>query len=328
MSAIIADLDPITDREAWLAERRRYLGATDVAAIVGLSPYSSPLTVWLEKTGRAEPQPMSAVMLRGLRLEPYIAQLYSEEQGEPVVRAEPVQHPQCSYLRATPDYRVAGPDDPIPYYVECKSHSPRVAHEYGPEGTDEAPDREVVQVQWQMHVALERERPYGGDPVTADLAVLFGVDDFRVYSIRYDGELASALEESARRFWRNHIDADIAPEPAGMAAEADAIARAWPRDTGATVVASPVVEEAIQQLQEARVAVAEASARREALEAIIKSAMGDASYLESSQGRFSWKARKGSTSWKAVAEELGAPADVIARHTPETGGRVFLTPWK
>lgn len=41
--------------EAWRAERRKGVGGSDVAAIMGMSPYKSPYEVWAEKTGVVEP---------------------------------------------------------------------------------------------------------------------------------------------------------------------------------------------------------------------------------------------------------------------------------
>lgn len=40
-------------REEWLQIRNRGLGSSDAAAAIGLSPYKSPLELWLEKTGRS-----------------------------------------------------------------------------------------------------------------------------------------------------------------------------------------------------------------------------------------------------------------------------------
>ena len=42
-------------REEWLALRRGYIGGSDAAAVVGLSPYVTPYQVWAEKTGKVEP---------------------------------------------------------------------------------------------------------------------------------------------------------------------------------------------------------------------------------------------------------------------------------
>jgi predicted phage-related endonuclease len=41
----------MTERERWLAERRKGIGSSDAAAILGVHPYKSAYAVWAEKTG-------------------------------------------------------------------------------------------------------------------------------------------------------------------------------------------------------------------------------------------------------------------------------------
>ena len=47
-------------REAWLDIRQRGIGSSDAAVAVGLSPYKSALSLWLEKTGRKQPEDLSS----------------------------------------------------------------------------------------------------------------------------------------------------------------------------------------------------------------------------------------------------------------------------
>lgn len=42
------------ERKSWLEERKRYITASDVAAVLGLSPYKKPLQVFYEKTNQAD----------------------------------------------------------------------------------------------------------------------------------------------------------------------------------------------------------------------------------------------------------------------------------
>jgi predicted phage-related endonuclease len=42
-------------REEWLAARRLGIGGSDIGALLGASPWSTPLDVWADKTGQAEP---------------------------------------------------------------------------------------------------------------------------------------------------------------------------------------------------------------------------------------------------------------------------------
>ena len=56
-------------RQAWLAERRKTIGGSDAAGIVGLSRYATPYTVWADKTGRLPEQEDNEAMRQGRDLE-------------------------------------------------------------------------------------------------------------------------------------------------------------------------------------------------------------------------------------------------------------------
>ena len=68
---IIAKTTAIT-HEQWLAARRKGVGGSDSAAVCGLSRYSSPLEVWLQKTGRKPATPDNEAMQWGRLLEPIV----------------------------------------------------------------------------------------------------------------------------------------------------------------------------------------------------------------------------------------------------------------
>src|SRR5690606_29202656 len=78
-------------REEWLAERRKAIGASDVAAVLGVSPWATPWEVWAEKTGRLEPWSGNAATDLGTRLEPVIMDMAEAELG-PIERSVRVAH--------------------------------------------------------------------------------------------------------------------------------------------------------------------------------------------------------------------------------------------
>ncbi len=95
-------------REAFLAERRKGIGGSDVAAIFGLDRYRTPEDVWLEKTGQFVPaDEPSGDKERGIRLEPFAAQLYMEKYGDSVVELhrieKPFIHPEYPWMRGNVD---------------------------------------------------------------------------------------------------------------------------------------------------------------------------------------------------------------------------------
>ena len=60
-------------RDDWLQERSKGIGGSDVATVLGLNPYKTPLSLWEEKTGKtkgspAGRRPIGAQLLRTLSL--------------------------------------------------------------------------------------------------------------------------------------------------------------------------------------------------------------------------------------------------------------------
>ena len=62
------------ERTAWLNERRKGIGGSDVAAIIGLSPWTTPLDIYEQKLGIALPSEETEAMYWGTALEPAIRQ--------------------------------------------------------------------------------------------------------------------------------------------------------------------------------------------------------------------------------------------------------------
>ena len=71
------------DDPRWLAERRKGVTATDITAILGLSPYQSPFGLWWEKTSPDMPAHEDSDRLRlGRELEPYIRTRWAESSDK------------------------------------------------------------------------------------------------------------------------------------------------------------------------------------------------------------------------------------------------------
>ena len=72
--------------DEWLALRRKGIGGSDAASIMGVSAYSSPYRVWADKTGRLEPLEDNEAMRQGRDLEAYVAERFTEATGKKVRR--------------------------------------------------------------------------------------------------------------------------------------------------------------------------------------------------------------------------------------------------
>ena len=83
------------------SDRLTGLGGSDIGAILGLSPYKTPVNVWAEKTRRAEPVRETLQMRFGTFAEEFVASEYSAITGRAVQRYTPMlRHPYVPADRA------------------------------------------------------------------------------------------------------------------------------------------------------------------------------------------------------------------------------------
>lgn len=188
------------NREHWLAERKTGIGSSDAAPICGLSPWSTPAGVYFDKTGQLPEQPQTAAMRWGLLLEPALTLAYEEATGAQLeVPAGVVRHPKYAWMLCTPDRIQAGSRRP----VELKTCNPFAGEHWGQPGTDEIPEHYLVQVQHQLAV-LEAE--------AADVAVLIGGSDFRVYHVPRSEKAIGQLIDIEAAFWER-VEKRQPPDP-------------------------------------------------------------------------------------------------------------------
>jgi len=72
------------NNQDFTCNRAHFIGGSDVAAILGLSPYRSAVDVWLEKTGQSTSNQTSMAMRFGQFAEEFIAQEYSRATQQTV----------------------------------------------------------------------------------------------------------------------------------------------------------------------------------------------------------------------------------------------------
>jgi putative phage-type endonuclease len=160
--------------------------ATEIAAVVGLSPWQTRFSLWHKKAGLPtapfEPTPQ---MKWGSRFEDDVAEEFTERHPEhPLLTTGTWKHRDRDWQRATPD-RLHG--DTI---IEIKTTTSPEG--WGPDGSDEVPVHYRCQVLWQQDT-LGLHRP-------ARLAVLILPYDYREYVIEYDEDDAKILRDAAERF--------------------------------------------------------------------------------------------------------------------------------
>jgi len=290
--------------------RKGRITGSRIGAIAGLNPWSSPLDVWQEMMGLIDVEETEE-MRWGSDLEPAILARYEDDIGTELTQVGTI----------TRDGWAAGtPDGTLPSkrrIAEAKTAGWRQAKEW----TDETiPGYHLAQVHWYMWLL---------DYESADVAVLIAGQDYRVYRFEHSLSLERELVRIGREFYERHVLTQEPPPVDGSDSARRFLARRYPQDTGMVVKATPEINQCIAYLQQARQIQAWATQERQRSENIIKSYLGSATGLESRHGPISWRRSKdgSQTDWEALAREMGATEEQIARHTkPKEGARVFRVP--
>lgn len=211
-------------RGDWLAERKHSLGGSDMGAVLGLNPYSSPVAVYLDKKNLVPDKPDNEAMRQGRDLEDYVARRFAELSGKKVERYNfLVRNPAAPYLHADIDRRIVGEKAGL----ECKTCSALSEKKYK---GGSFPTSYYVQTVTYMAV-LDYDRYY--------LAVLILGRGFQVYqmttipgdirpawcesSVYVSPEEIEALKAAAKTFWEGYVLQDEMPPADGMEATTDAL---------------------------------------------------------------------------------------------------------
>lgn len=208
------------------SSRAGFIGGSDLAAILGLSQWATPLDVWYEKIGMpkdVDPE-KERIFKRGRRLEPIIIDMLIEEMGIDVTKRSAdiegqnrYHDPVHEFLSAEIDFEWRVTEGMVARFPQidrsligtiqngdAKTCHPFVAHKFGEVGTEEIPIEYHAQAQHGLMVT--------GRNVTL-FAVLVGADNLLTYIVQRDEETIAGIREKAVAFWMDHVLAKVPPEP-------------------------------------------------------------------------------------------------------------------
>jgi putative phage-type endonuclease len=248
-------------REQWLELRKKGIGGSDSAAIVGLDRYRSPFDVYADKLGLKPEIPDNEAMRQGRDLEQYVAERFMEATGKKVRRRNAMlQHPEYPFMIADIDRWVVGENAGL----ECKTTSVLNRAKFN---QGEYPPSYYVQCVHYMAVT-GAERWY--------LAVLVLNKGFHVFTIERDEAEINALIEAEKDFWENHVLKQIPPTPDGSEETAEVIKQLFPEARESAEIALFGYEDKIQQYLELDTRVKELEKERDKLKQELQLAMADA----------------------------------------------------
>lgn len=211
------------DNDGWLAQRTKGIGGSDVAAIMGLSPWKSPLEVWLEKTGRASAPDLSEreSVAMGTELEGDVLEMY--RRRHPTYRVQRVNailvDKERPWAQASLDGITRDPE--LGWGVlEIKTGSRES------EWKDGVPLHYLTQVTHYLSVT--------GYPF-ADVAALIGDYGlhYHEYRIMRDEDDLQSVVESVDEFWADQVEKDtMPPYVSALASEGKALHELYKRSDG------------------------------------------------------------------------------------------------
>lgn len=251
--------EPDNRSPEWHERRRRAIGSSDIAALIGLSPWGSPYSVWADKVLGADGFD-SEQMEWGRLHEPAIVDKSARRLGVEITgRHVYVQHPRYPWAASELDATWADRPAEAHGVLEVKS-----TRDWKWEAV---PAHYEVQVQWQLETADEPE---------AWIGCLHAGSMLELYRVERDRKVGAALIRIAGRFWERHVAAMIPPPVDGQAATSTALARRYPTPEPALVADVSDLAADVSRLREIAGSQRALKAERAVLENRLKSALGAA----------------------------------------------------
>lgn len=275
---------------AQIEARRAGIGGSDVAALLGLSPWKTELDVYLDKIGEGSPYKETKRQRRGSAIEPLILRKFEERMGVKVQRFRDAlvsaRHP---FMRANLDGRM-----PTGQLVEAKAAWS--SDDWGDDGSAEVPAYYQTQACHYFEVT---------EAEVCFFPVLFGMDgldwepidvpaeddggqnlvwvpkiaddaDFRIFVIERDASFVADVVEAERAFWHDHVLARVPPQPVNR----EDAAKLWKRDNGKAVEVDESIAAKIAALKELRARIKDLKERDDAIVDELAIAFGEAAVMK------------------------------------------------
>lgn len=326
------------ERLEWLKNRQTGIGGSDVAAILGLNRYKSPLDVYNSKVEETVDDGESQAAYWGTQLEDIVAKEFQKRTGMKVQKVNQ-QLSKHGWMHANIDRAVVNPaisgnvrvqpDDKqqetgrmltTDAILECKTALSFIADQWGASQEAEIVSGKIVtghkipiyyetQVQWYMGVTGS-SRCY--------VAVLLGGQDFRIYCVERDDDVIEALQERCSEFWFKHVLPHTPPAPATK----EEVEKLFAKDDGDMVEASNEIAADIGELRNLDEQIKNLQSEQKVIKDRVCAALGKKSgFTIAGEKACTYKAQQ-STRFDSTRFKKEQPA-VYATYSKTTESRVF-----
>jgi putative phage-type endonuclease len=310
--------------ESFLSARAGGLGGTDMAAVVGLSPWKRPIDVFqgkIDPQGFAEPD--KECLFWGSALEPIIRERYAIRYDVQVLAPDaigemfPNNRPwrnQTIVIGPEP-WMLGTPDGLLPSHrcgleIKCSAYQ---SQEWGKEGTDEIPQHYLVQVMWYMAVT---------GLGAWNIAVLFSGNRLQAYRVERNQELIDSLLERGRSFWNDNVLKQVPPAIDESESYSRYLARKFSLGNGDLIPETPDIAQWTTKLRDAQKIAKQAELDECFAKNHLADLIGEAGGCKTSLGKVGWVRPKNTsftTDYKSAFAELSA---LITRMAPNVASEV------
>ncbi|MFM9368092.1 YqaJ viral recombinase family protein [Streptomyces sp. Da 82-17] len=297
---------PGLEREQWLTVRRTGVGGSEVAAVLGMSRYSSAYEVYLDKRGelpldRPRSPELAEAAFWGLAHEPTIASVFADRTGLGVVEGPgTVAHVERRWMLANVDRYVIEAGEAAPSsLLEIKTRSAFQLDEW----LGGVPDGPALQTHWYLAVTGYSH---------AHVAALLGGNRLVVHRVERDEQLVEHLVALVGEFWQGVLDGTPPPIDGSPATE-ELLGHLYDVRAGAETVADPA--EVLPLLERRRELKAREQRTADELREVdnkLRATAGEAEVVKvQGEVAFTWK-QSGPVSAKRLA---AAHPELAARYT-------------
>lgn len=270
---LIADTSKMTHEE-WLDIRKKSIGGSEIAAVIGMNRWKTQFAVWAEKTGRIDSSvQQSESMYWGIVMESILRQEFSKRTGYAVKEAH--------YIFASIDnpFMTANIDGYVDLgngeyaVLEIKTAGNYTESDWN----DGCPIEYFCQVQHYLYITGMKK---------AFIAVLIGGNQFKYLEINRDEDTIQTIICCAKQFW-NLVQTDI--PPAVTDKDNSILATLYPTAKDVTVKMPKEYKDVLRQYTEAKQAIEVAKKAKEEAEAKLKVFMKDSDTAVIDGYKISWK---------------------------------------
>lgn len=209
--------------------RRTRIGGDDAPAICNKHAYKTAYEIGLRIRGELEQEDLAGidVIEFGNEMEGVLARFYERKNKVKLYEPDTLVHPKYPFIAGNIDRRIKG--DPKTA-IECKNTGMFVRDTWGAPGTDEVPERVIIQCAHYMMLDEEIEQFH--------VLRCFGGNQYQQFVVPRNQQLIDALLQIELAFW-DSLQSGKLPEPDWMhRTTSDTIRRAFKQVEG-TIEARP-----------------------------------------------------------------------------------------